>query len=257
MAKLEVELIGHRIYDNVYIDGKKPKFTKSENGRTCIVETNSPTVEIAVCKTHHYFGKCWLWWNLLYFIISIFGIFDMRQDPRCLVIDSRITIQTEKDRKVTLKALNFEDGGKIIEIECNEKVNEISNIQYFDKEAQKKRKKLKKAKILLCFAIVAIVAIIIILQQFDGNILGPKILGSTTGVSSFWVLFSILVGSGLFGIWGMICAVPLFAVINTLVKDGCHASLRKKGVDYSCETFENIDHIDENTNSPIWLDNQG
>lgn len=101
---------------------------------------------------------------------------------------------------------------------------------------------------------ITFVVIIIILQQFDGNILGPKILGSTTGVSSFWVLFSILVGSGLFGIWGMICAVPLFAVIYTLVKDGCHASLRKKGIDYSCETFENIDHIDEDTNSPIWLD---
>lgn len=100
---------------------------------------------------------------------------------------------------------------------------------------------------------ITFVVIIIVLQQFDGNILGPKILGSTTGVSSFWVLFSILVGSGLFGIWGMICAVPLFAVIYTLVKDGCHASLQKKGVDYSCETFENIDHIDEKTNSPVWL----
>lgn len=98
------------------------------------------------------------------------------------------------------------------------------------------------------------VIIIIFLQQFDGNILGPKILGSTTGISSFWVVFSILVGSGLFGVWGMVCAVPLFAVIYALIREGCHKSLRKKGIDYSPETYENIDHIDEKTNGPVWLD---
>lgn len=101
---------------------------------------------------------------------------------------------------------------------------------------------------------ITFIIIIIILQQFDGNILGPKILGSTTGISSFWVVFSILVGSGLFGVWGMVCAVPLFAVIYTLIKEGCHNSLRKKGIDYSAETYENIDHIDEKTNGPVWLD---
>ena len=101
---------------------------------------------------------------------------------------------------------------------------------------------------------ITFIIIIVILQQFDGNILGPKILGSTTGLSSFWVMFAILVGSGLFGVWGMVCAVPLCAVIFALAGDGCHVALRKKGVDYSSETFENIDHIDESTKSPVWLD---
>ncbi len=97
------------------------------------------------------------------------------------------------------------------------------------------------------------ILVVLILQQFDGNILGPKILGTTTGISSFWVIFSILVGSGLFGVWGMICAVPMFAVIYTLVKDGCHYALRKKGIDYSSEAFRKIDHIDEDTESPVWI----
>lgn len=100
---------------------------------------------------------------------------------------------------------------------------------------------------------ITFIIIIVVLQQFDGNILGPKILGSTTGLSSFWVMFAILVGSGLFGVWGMVCAVPLFAVVFSLVGDGCHLALRKKGVDYSSETFENIDHIDDTTKAPIWL----
>lgn len=103
---------------------------------------------------------------------------------------------------------------------------------------------------------ITFVIVIIVLQQFDGNILGPRILGSTTGLSSFWVMFAILVGSGLFGIWGMICSVPFFAVIYTLVRDGCHHSLRNKGVDYSSETFENIDHIDEKSKAPVWLDKE-
>ena len=57
-----------------------------------------------------------------------------------------------------------------------------------------------------------------ILQQIDGNIIGPKILGNTTGVSSFWVLFSILLFGGLWGIVGMVIAVPLFGVIYDIVR---------------------------------------
>lgn len=59
---------------------------------------------------------------------------------------------------------------------------------------------------------------ILILQQVDGNIIGPKILGNTTGVSSFWVLFSILLFGSLWGIVGMIIAVPLFGVIYDIVR---------------------------------------
>ena len=52
----------------------------------------------------------------------------------------------------------------------------------------------------------------------------------------------------------MVCAVPVFAVIYNLVREGCHASLSKKGVDYTSETYEKIDHIDEHTKSPVWFD---
>jgi len=59
---------------------------------------------------------------------------------------------------------------------------------------------------------------IVILQQVDGNIIGPKILGNTTGVSSFWVLFSILLFGGLWGLVGMVIAVPLFGVIYDIIR---------------------------------------
>ena len=58
----------------------------------------------------------------------------------------------------------------------------------------------------------------LVLQQADGNIIGPKILGNTTGLSSFWVLFAILLFGGLWGFAGMIVGVPLFAVIYDVIK---------------------------------------
>ena len=62
------------------------------------------------------------------------------------------------------------------------------------------------------------VLFVLILQQLDGNIIGPKILGNTTGLSSFWVLFAILLFGGLWGFVGMIIGVPLFAVIYDVIK---------------------------------------
>ena len=71
---------------------------------------------------------------------------------------------------------------------------------------------------------------VLVLQQFDGNILGPRILGDSTGLSSFWVLFSILLFGGLFGFVGMIVAVPIWAVILNFVQRVSSHLLRKKGL---------------------------
>ena len=69
---------------------------------------------------------------------------------------------------------------------------------------------------------------ILLLQQFDGNILGPKILGNSTGLSAFWVIVSILLGGGLFGILGMLFGVPTFAVIYYIVELFLDNQLEKK-----------------------------
>lgn len=73
------------------------------------------------------------------------------------------------------------------------------------------------------------VIFILILQQFDGNILGPKILGDSTGLSSFWVLFSILFFGGLWGCGGMIVGVPLFAVLYDIVRQLILHGLARNG----------------------------
>lgn len=68
---------------------------------------------------------------------------------------------------------------------------------------------------------------IVVLQQLDGNVIGPKILGNATGVSSFWVLFSILLFGGLWGIVGMVIGVPLFAVIYDIIRKLVYRGLKK------------------------------
>ena len=86
---------------------------------------------------------------------------------------------------------------------------------------------------------------ILLLQQFDGNILGPKILGDSTGLSSFWVLFSILLFGGLMGFVGMIIAVPTFAVIYRLVTEYTTWKLGKKALSGSLDSYDRLDYIDE------------
>lgn len=71
---------------------------------------------------------------------------------------------------------------------------------------------------------------ILALQQFDGNILGPKILGDSTGISSFWVIVAILVGGGLFGVLGMFLGVPIFACLYAGIRSYSAYRLRKKGL---------------------------
>lgn len=94
---------------------------------------------------------------------------------------------------------------------------------------------------------ISFVIFIIILQQIDGNIIGPGILGESTGLSGFWVIFSITVFGGLFGIGGMIIGVPIFAVIFALVKELVNRSLHKKKMPVDSEVYVNLDSVDVTT----------
>ena len=72
------------------------------------------------------------------------------------------------------------------------------------------------------------VIFIIVLQQVDGNVIGPKILGNTVGISGFWVLISITVAASIFGFAGMLLGVPVFAVIYLIISDIVNSALRRK-----------------------------
>lgn len=85
---------------------------------------------------------------------------------------------------------------------------------------------------------------ILILQQIDGNIIGPKILGEFTGLSAFWVVFAILLGGGLFGFIGMLLGVPVFAVIYYIAGQIIERLLKNKNLPVSEESYADLHHID-------------
>ena len=93
----------------------------------------------------------------------------------------------------------------------------------------------------------ALYFVIIILQQIDGNILGPKILGNSTGLSSFWVMFAILIFGGLFGFVGMAIGVPLFAVIYSIVSECINHLLHNRGLSEDTNDYRGDKRLDAGT----------
>lgn len=93
---------------------------------------------------------------------------------------------------------------------------------------------------------------ILILQQIDGNIIGPKILGNTTGISAFWIVFSTTFFGGLWGFPGMVIGVPLTAVIHYIVRRILNYMLKKRGIPVETEDYIKLRKIDKDTNEPIY-----
>lgn len=91
---------------------------------------------------------------------------------------------------------------------------------------------------------VYFVLFILVLQQFDGNILGPKILGDSTGLSAFWVIVAILVGGGLFGFVGMVMGVPTFAVFYYIVQMLINNRLEHKNLPKSSDYYDPLSYVD-------------
>ncbi|MCM1148773.1 MAG: AI-2E family transporter [Butyricicoccus sp.] len=96
------------------------------------------------------------------------------------------------------------------------------------------------------------VIFILVLQQFDGNILGPKILGSSVGINGFWIMFSIIVGAGLFGFAGMLLGVPVFVVLYTGFKSSVNRKLKRSGLPTEGEYYKNLDYISAETGEPVF-----
>ncbi len=89
------------------------------------------------------------------------------------------------------------------------------------------------------------IILILVIQQFDGNILGPKILGESTGLSGFWVIFSITIFGGLFGVLGMVAGVPIFAVIYTGIRYSVNRTLKKKNLPTEIQPYMTVGQINE------------
>jgi predicted PurR-regulated permease PerM len=94
---------------------------------------------------------------------------------------------------------------------------------------------------------------IIVLQQVDGNIIGPKILGNSTGLSAFWVMFAILVGGGMFGFLGILLGVPVFAIIYYIAGRLINYGLKCKGLPTGTEEYIEVSGVDAKTGEFSYL----
>ncbi|MDE7063564.1 MAG: AI-2E family transporter [Lachnospiraceae bacterium] len=101
------------------------------------------------------------------------------------------------------------------------------------------------------------VIFVLVLQQLDGNVIGPKILGDSTGLNSFWVIFAIMVGGGLFGFAGMLLGVPTFAVIYYLVSRVVNYLLRKRRLPEDTADYVWLDKVDAKNNEMLYPQREG
>ncbi|MFH5836921.1 AI-2E family transporter [Proteiniclasticum sp. C24MP] len=85
---------------------------------------------------------------------------------------------------------------------------------------------------------------ILLLQQLDGNYIGPKILGESMGISSFWILFSILVAGKIMGVAGLIVGVPLFVLIYSVIKEIIESRLKQKGLPEETKAYEKEGYVE-------------
>lgn len=95
------------------------------------------------------------------------------------------------------------------------------------------------------------VIFILILQQFDGNLLGPKILGNSVGVSTFLVVVSILIGSGLLGVVGMIIAVPVCAILIAFLQSHIIRRDIRREIPSDLESYRTLWELDPKSRKPI------
>ena len=95
------------------------------------------------------------------------------------------------------------------------------------------------------------VIFIIVLQQLDGNVIYPRIQGTTLGLSGFWIVVSLLVFNGFFGFWGMLLGVPVFTVIYASFRGLASRKLQNRGLPTETDRYKEIHCFDAETNEPV------
>lgn len=97
------------------------------------------------------------------------------------------------------------------------------------------------------------IIVTVIIQQLDGNVIGPMVLGESTGLSSFWIIFALLLGQSIFGFVGLIIGIPLFAVIYSIVRAKVGSKLESKGLPSDSNVYRKVAYLDEESGELITL----
>lgn len=168
MKEVEIKLTGIQNLENVllYVDDEPLKFKKNEFGNViCKYKTENDKINIKVSKILDVGGAIWFITQLLFFLISVFGIFDIHKKENCIIIDFEMEVKLQEENKIILQFNNQKENEKAINIQTDLQNQEICNKYYLNNKAKRTIKVLKITKIFLTIVII-IVAILILTKLF-------------------------------------------------------------------------------------------
>ena len=147
----------------ILVDDKPLKFKKNSFGTYCAqYQTEKDEVSVVIQKYQELSGKFWFLMSILFFIISVFGIFDIKMSKRSIVINSKFNVKLENDITNFNATINDACGDKGVIYNCNGVVEEVVNTCYEDEVVKKRKKILLATKILLWLALVVVVVCFVV-----------------------------------------------------------------------------------------------
>lgn len=165
MKELKLKLINiQKLNPTILIDGKAKKIKKNEFGSYEINhQTEHDKVEIVIRRYLELSGALWLFWSMLYFIVSLCGIFDSKLDFKCIVIDCKFIVSLKSDStSVNLTLNEATEQGKAINIESITPIEILTNNYYVDKKIKKRTKIIFILRIVLSCIFIAALSFFII-----------------------------------------------------------------------------------------------
>ena len=158
----------HETLREMTVNGKPVKFKKTRDKifSAQVDLKELPIAEIIIYRGNRYAGACWWLFEIFYFLLSIFGIFDTRLDKRFITIDSRFVVDVVTDTTAEFSVNEYVDGGEFVKLNTTANYRTVSNVNYKDESAVAKHKTAKKMKLLIFFGILLTVAAFILLKIF-------------------------------------------------------------------------------------------
>ena len=164
MVTHTIDFIGNNnALKNVTINGKVQSLQSvARNTYRATFQTESDTAEVVLYETHQYTGKLWFLKWLFFYIISVFGIFDIKQNRRCLVTHLRFTIDNKVDSYTIVTFNDIKNSDRVASLQTSCPLTEIANEQYYDKKAQTIHKRINLLKFFITVALIIGLAVLLV-----------------------------------------------------------------------------------------------
>ncbi len=165
MRELELKLTGWKVLGTVLvsIDDKPVKCKKNRYGNlVCNYQTESDRANIRIYRLLDVGGFVWFLTQIFFFLITIYGIFDVHRKERCWVIDFEAEVELKDTNYMTLQCNYPRENGNAINVQTDTVCRELSNSFFLDRKAKKTLKWLKLTKFLLAVAITVIVVLVVV-----------------------------------------------------------------------------------------------